>query len=311
MIHSLTSTESYAFDYKRPMRAVALEPGFSRKSERCFVCGGMAGNLVLQRKGWLGWKEQILHSGEGPIWAIEWRGELIAWANDQGVKIYDTASNKQIGFVDRGVDPPRAELFKCSLTWKDDSTLVIGWADFIKIVKIRHRPPSQILSTGSDRYVEITAAYQVDCMISGICPYGSSYLILAYLAPDTYEREATENRAEQRRRAANRPELRIIDNGEEVAADALSLTNFHLYGCNDYVLMKSPKRGQQQYLALSPSDIVVVRPRDEADHVDWLVEQERYQDALDAGRKLSKKKNFTLDIKAIGLKYMQYLFDEG
>jgi hypothetical protein len=30
----------------------------------------------------LGYKEQIIHSGEGPIWAIEWRGDLIAWAND-------------------------------------------------------------------------------------------------------------------------------------------------------------------------------------------------------------------------------------
>ena len=31
----------------------------------------------------MGWKEQVLHSGEGPIWATEWRGDLIAWANDQ------------------------------------------------------------------------------------------------------------------------------------------------------------------------------------------------------------------------------------
>ena len=82
MIRSLTSTERYAFDYKRPMQAVALEPGFAKKASRTFVCGGMAGNLIMQEKGWLGYKEQIIHSGEGPIWAIEWRGELIAWAND-------------------------------------------------------------------------------------------------------------------------------------------------------------------------------------------------------------------------------------
>lgn len=82
MIRSLTSTERYAFDYKRPMHAVALEPGFAKKASRTFVCGGMAGNLIMQEKGWLGYKEQIIHSGEGPIWAIEWRGDLIAWAND-------------------------------------------------------------------------------------------------------------------------------------------------------------------------------------------------------------------------------------
>lgn len=82
-MHSLTSTESYAFDYKRPMHTISLEPNFAKKASRSFVCGGMAGNLVLQEKGWLGYKEQILHSGEGPIWASEWRGQLIAWANDK------------------------------------------------------------------------------------------------------------------------------------------------------------------------------------------------------------------------------------
>jgi hypothetical protein len=82
VIRSLTSTEKYAFDYKRPMHAVALEPGFNKNASRRFVCGGMAGNLIMQEKGWLGYKEQVIHSGEGPIWAIEWRGDLIAWAND-------------------------------------------------------------------------------------------------------------------------------------------------------------------------------------------------------------------------------------
>ncbi len=28
---------------------------------------------------------------------------------------------------------PRADLYQCHLTWKDDSTLLIGWADCIKV----------------------------------------------------------------------------------------------------------------------------------------------------------------------------------
>jgi vacuolar protein sorting-associated protein 41 len=67
---------------KRPVRTIAFEPGFSKKSTRGFVCGGMAGTLALHEKGWLGHKETTLHSGEGPIWQIRWRGNLIAWAND-------------------------------------------------------------------------------------------------------------------------------------------------------------------------------------------------------------------------------------
>ncbi|WVR07632.1 hypothetical protein IAU60_004674 [Kwoniella sp. DSM 27419] len=311
VIHSLTSTESYAFDYKRPMRAIALEPGFAKKNTRAFVCGGMAGNLILQEKGWLGYKEQILHSGEGPIWAIEWRGNLIAWANDLGVKIYDTSTGQRIGYIDRGSNAPRAELFKCTLQWKDDHTLVIGWADHIKIVRVRARAKSQTTAGLPPLTVEMTAIYQVDCMISGIAQYQSSYVVLAYVAPDTYENEATDNPAEQRRKAANRPELRLIDRGEEVNADALSLANYHMYGCNDYSLVKSQREGEEIFFVISPADVIVVRPRDEVDHIDWLVERERYEEALSAAEELQKKHGNALDVHAIGLKYMNHLLAQG
>ena len=82
VIHSLNTPESYSFDHKRPMRSIALEPNFSKRGTRSFVCGGLAGNLILHEKGWLGHRETILHNGEGPIWQVRWRGALIAWAND-------------------------------------------------------------------------------------------------------------------------------------------------------------------------------------------------------------------------------------
>ncbi|ODN99053.1 hypothetical protein I350_07207 [Cryptococcus amylolentus CBS 6273] len=310
VIHSLTTPESYAFDYKRPMRAIALEPDYAKKKSRAFVCGGMAGNLILQEKGWMGYKEQVLHSGEGPIWAIEWRGNLIAWANDLGVKIYDTSTGQRIGFIDRGPSAPRAELFKCTLQWKDDRTLIIGWADFIKIVRVRSRPSAPGSGNLHPLTVELTAVYQVDCMLSGIAPFGGSYVVLAYIAPDRYENEATDDRMEQRRKAANRPELRIIEKGEEINADALSLGNYHMYGCNDYTLVKSQKLGDEAFLVVSPQDVIEVRPRDEADHVEWLVEKERYEEALEAAEELRKKHGGVLDVTGIGLKYMQHLVDE-
>lgn len=78
----MSTPEAYSFDMKRPMRTVALEPQFAKRSTRSFVCGGMSGSLVLHEKGWLGHKETVLHAGEGPIWTVRWRGRLIAWAND-------------------------------------------------------------------------------------------------------------------------------------------------------------------------------------------------------------------------------------
>lgn len=228
--------------------------------------------------------------------------------NWQGVKIYDTSTQQRIGYIDRGANAPRAELFKCTLRWKDDSTLIIAWADYIKIVRIRNR--SRPIGSAPSLFVEMTAIYQVDCMISGLVPFGSAYLILAYITPDTYDNEATENREEQRRKAANRPELRIIDKGEETSADALGISQFHLYGCNDYLLAPS-KRPGEEFFVVSPKDVVVVRPRDEADHVDWLVERERFEEALTAAEEMSKRHGAAVDVGAIGRKYMDHLVSQG
>ena len=90
VIYSLNTPEVYRFDQKRPMRTIALEPNFAKRSGRAFVCGGLSGNLTMHEKGWLGHKETLLDSGEGPIWQVRWRGQLIAWANDM---VCNTAVN--------------------------------------------------------------------------------------------------------------------------------------------------------------------------------------------------------------------------
>ncbi|KAJ7149078.1 hypothetical protein C8R43DRAFT_925340 [Mycena crocata] len=301
VIHS--QAESYAFDLKRPMRSVALEPNFAKRTTRAFVCGGMAGNLVLHEKGWLGHKETVLHTGEGPIWQIRWRGRLIAWANDLGVKIYDTVSQTRITFIDRPPDSPRADLFKCTLHWQDDSTLLIAWADHIKVARIRARPRTNTSAASANLpplLVEITLVLKVDCMIAGLVPHPTvssdasplaCFLILAYTPPDTsFLDEQTQDRAQQARKLAERPELRIISPaGAELAADAISLTNFQSWGCNDYVLAdvggdaSAAGAGADDgrcYIVLSPRDIVVVKRRDRRDHIAWLVERKRYEEAL-------------------------------
>ncbi|ORY90935.1 hypothetical protein BCR35DRAFT_275010 [Leucosporidium creatinivorum] len=317
-IQSLTNaSEAYIFDLRRPMRCVALEPNFGKRSTRQFVSGGMAGNLILHEKGWLGHKEVTLHSGEGPIWATEWRGTLIAWANDAGVRIYDTSSSQRITYISRAEDSPRADLFKCTLHWQNDNTLLIAWADYIKVAVVKEREGKRgQLGVGlhqTELYVEVTAVFQVDCMISGIAPHGDSYLILAYMTEDLYDNEATENRDEQRRKAGSRPELRIISkDGEELSSDAISLRNYDRFQCRDYSLCPAPT--DDSFYVISPQDIVVAKPRDEADHIAWLIEQRMYEDALIALEHSGLSgsgaaSNF--DVTEVGKKYLEFLVDDG
>ncbi|KAI5983094.1 hypothetical protein EDD15DRAFT_2318116 [Pisolithus albus] len=343
VIQSLSTQESYMFDMKRPIRTVALDPNFAKKGTRAFICGGLAGTLVLREKGWLGHRESVLHSGEGPIWNVRWRSHLIAWANDFGVKIYDTQSQTRITYIDRPADSPRADLFKCTLHWQDDTTLLIAWADHIKVARVRARPRTATTSANSNLpplIVEVTAALQLDCMISGILPHpmshsaptkenGSiasrttltSFLVLAYEPPDDFGDEMTDDPARQARKTAERPELRIVSRtGEEFSADALNVTGYQSWACNDYLLAEIDTGGtetDQCYIVASPKDIVFVRPRDRKDHIAWLVEHQRYEEALDETEKLGEDEQssdsggYKIDVVSIGERYLRYLVGEG
>ncbi|KAI0517776.1 hypothetical protein F5B22DRAFT_602349 [Xylaria bambusicola] len=125
-------------NFARPVQAVAVSPEY--KSDRTYLSGGRAGNLVLTigapqgrststtvgtaaaaASGWLGsmglgnntGKDTILHSGEGAISTIKWSlsGRYVVWLNEHGMKIMRTKLHlesadaedawKRIGHIDR------------------------------------------------------------------------------------------------------------------------------------------------------------------------------------------------------------------
>lgn len=59
VINSLFTDERFKFEYHRPMKTIALDPDYSRKTSRRFVAGGLAGQLFLNTKTWLGYSKQV------------------------------------------------------------------------------------------------------------------------------------------------------------------------------------------------------------------------------------------------------------
>jgi hypothetical protein len=170
----------------------------------------------------------------------------------------------------------------------------------------------------------------------------TSFLIVAYSPPETFTDEMTEDRARQARKQAERPELRIISRaGEELAADAITITDYQKWGCNDYILVEGTSGDDptgmdpetRRYVVLSPRDLVWVRPRDRRDHVAWLLERQRYEEALEevekieadrllkktevvvkslaAGEQGDEEEKDELSAVEIGQKYIRYLVNEG
>lgn len=134
------------------MQSVALSPEY--KSDRSYLSGGLAGELILTSggqagvrskantshaaaaaQGWLGaiglgsnaGRDIILHSGEGSISTIKWSlsGKFVAWVNEHGIRIMrtnihlDSADSeyawKRIGFIDK---PNRRVWEEMASMWK-------------------------------------------------------------------------------------------------------------------------------------------------------------------------------------------------
>ena len=71
---------------------------------------------------------------------VRWAGTLIAWANDVGVKVYDEARDRRIAHVDRPRGSPPPGAYPPHIAWCDGArTLVIAWADCVKVAVVRTR----------------------------------------------------------------------------------------------------------------------------------------------------------------------------
>ncbi|CAG8681179.1 15096_t:CDS:10 [Gigaspora margarita] len=311
VIHGMYVDSTQVFNYRRPLKCVALDPDFSKKDTQQFVSGGLAGQLILNEKGWFGQKQDkvLQHSGEGPIYAARWRGTLIAYANDEGVKMYDTQSQQRITYIRRPQNNPRPDLYRpdlyrCNLCWRNDKQLLIGWANYIQIATVKE----QNISGHPPLFAEVNMILNTnDFVVCGAAPFGDMTLILAYLTNHVEKNEDSDDPEQHKRPTAKRPELRIMNSSnEEISIDALPLHGFMHYQANDYVLDYFPS--EDMFYIVSPKDLVLARPRDSDDHVGWLLDRYRYEEALDSLQEAQAWGGSKVyDINEVGERYLTYL----
>ncbi|KAI9339039.1 hypothetical protein BDR26DRAFT_396978 [Obelidium mucronatum] len=342
VINSLYTPEVFPFKHRRPVKCVALEPDYSRKPSRNHVSGGTGEELILTGKGWFSSVDTVIGSGEGAVWAVQWRNNYIAWANDAGVKLYDVIAGQKFAYIDRPAGSPRPDLFRCNLCWKDDETIMIGWADSVKIGVIKDRSNAKSAPLGGiplaanitlpTKYVEIICEFRTDFIVSGIAPLRGQIVLLSFITHSQEDRhvdtiaESSSSNEGQANLLSNPPEIHVVDlNGDHVANDVVSLFGYEHYRANDYRLAFLPSATSPldtTFYIVSPKDIVVAKPRDLDDHIEFLVSRARYEEALAAVESATVTKKEVdgsvyqgrmkmEDVVAIGLKYLTSLMDDG
>ncbi|KAM3298801.1 hypothetical protein ACQJBY_040334 [Aegilops geniculata] len=303
VISNLFTDEKLKFEYHRPMKAIALDPQYSRSNNR-FATGGLAGQvLVLTKKSWVsGYNKKVLREGEGPIHSMKWRTDLLAWANDAGVKVHDMKTDRGIAFIEKPKGIPRPEVLLPHLVWQDDTVLVIGWGTSVKIAAIRtdssqglNGMQRSISAASSEKYVDIVGSFQTGYHISGIAPFGDLLVMLAYIPEEDDGDKKISTSVSSRQGTAQRPEIHLVSwKNDVLTTDALPIHGYEHYKAKDYTLTHAPFSGSSNaggqwaagdeplYYIVSPKDIVVAKPRDTEDHIAWLLQHGWHEKALAA-----------------------------
>jgi hypothetical protein len=108
----------------------------------------------------------------GKVSHIEWKYDLITWADNKDIKVFDLAQREVISIIPKqngDLDPGD---MSARFLWTEKKTLVIGWGDFVQVCAIKMRQ-------GSPK-IEIQQMFKTDFYIAGITPIGDELLIMAF-----------------------------------------------------------------------------------------------------------------------------------
>ncbi|GAM24798.1 hypothetical protein SAMD00019534_079730, partial [Acytostelium subglobosum LB1] len=318
--------ETMTFQYVRPITAIALDSEFAHKNTRQFVTGGKGGQLILNSKGWFRSKETIIHQGEGPIYAIKWCGNFIAWANDNGVKIFDCSTNMRIAHIPRKEGSPRGELYRCCLCWERPDTLIIGWAKSVDVIQIIERIDG--VNGNINKIAQITNQFSTTYWISGVAPFGEDLVLLGYSdgavegQNDISATAATPKMSsptnltgawnQGRVDSAEKPSIYIVSRktNRAITKDHLNVNGYQHYTASDYRLDYNTQ--ESIFYIVCPKDVVTAKPRNLEDHIKWLMDKDRYDDALaEVERDQQTIRSLPPNrIREIGERYMDHLLQD-
>ncbi|RLN20907.1 hypothetical protein BBJ28_00018419 [Nothophytophthora sp. Chile5] len=260
---SSTGGEVNIYNYFSAVYAVQLEDRYALKRERSFACGGVGGQLIINKKGWIIDKESTVHEGEGPVQLIRWKDGLVAWANDWGVKVYDSERDLRVTYIERPPNCPPMELCRCHLEWQSSDVLLVAWAHTLRVVAFKKSSTDHPASPTSAAAVsavelppgsitaEVVALLTFDFFVAGISPWGGGSVVsvLAFRPPgsgsaagpptsqgkSSKEQRFVEGEGESGEMPF--PEVHVVRlDGKQVSADLLNLKGYQRLRASDYMM---------------------------------------------------------------------------
>lgn len=301
-----------SFDFKRPIQAVVLSSDYA--TNKTFVSGGMAGEVILSQRNWLGNRvDTTLVKGEGPITGIFTIDDIILWMNDAGItfcSIHSKARLLNVKFPTDGDEDIRPALYRPHVHFPESDRILVGWGRHVWMFKVSLKSSidygknlGSILSSAAsslravpDKKVELEHYFQLRLQIAGVSSFKDDQILC--LGFDTENRESS-----------NIPELEIIDavSGQEVYNDEVISKNYKSLSLNDYHLGKYINQTLPEYFLISSSDSIRIQVFSLNDHYNWYLTKGNYLKAWEIGKYAVSSGERLVT----GFKYVNQLLDDN
>lgn len=279
----------------KPINCIAIDPYFYKSGNgRRFVVG--VDKLMLYERGFLKrYKTVPIQSKDDPINNVSWFGQFIAWSTKTEVRIFDIDQRAIITKIKQDLRDSVVErgLEICKFCWKDNRTLLIGWGNSVKICMIKDRTQELFyepqLKELPRKYVEITSMFETELKILGLAPFGENLFTLSINQPDLEDISS-----EDTNQKPIRPQIHILetlpDSYNELSRDILT-PNGNLLPNSKWIqnYSLSSIHTDGLYFIVCPKDVILAKPRDNDDHIDWLIDHSMLKEAYLYAKNNSRK----------------------
>ena len=324
LVNDIKSENLIAYDFKRPINSVVLDTDYV--ANKTFISGGMAGELILSQRNWLGNKTDItISKGDGPILSINRTEDIIFWFTSSGIHFFDKITKTSLLHVelpelDKNNNP--FEIFKPHIHIPERDRIIIGWMDNIWIFKISvatkntqdgfiHGNVGSIISSAAssfkgipDKDVDIEYHFVIPLLIAGIASFKDDQLLCL-----GYEKQFDDKNELQLKHLP--PQLQIFNliDGSEIYNDEIVCKDYEKLSLGDYHLGKHIHENgdsPSEYYLICTSDAIKIQQLTLMDHYNWFIANGKFYNAWNIAQYVVDD----IERAKVGIRYIEQLLKE-
>ena len=292
-------------DMNSPINSLSIDPIFHLpESGKRFIVGDKEGAAMYDKTSFFNRYKRKLVSNDSNVKKVNWRANFAAWNTSKGIRVYDVVNAQHVAIVKHERDEVNGDVH---IAWSDKFHFFAAIGNRIKACKIKKRVVTNtnldVQSSLPVYMVDIVSSFTLENhVVCGIAPFSKDPLppLILLTLPKGQDKNG-------------KPRILVVEpkkgdgNFNAVSTDLLQIRGHEHLSPKDYSLHYL--LDDQFFFIVSPKDVVIGKPRDVDDRIDWLMDKNNFAEALNVAEKSCKviKRHQKLNV---GLKFLDHLLEQ-